>query len=736
MSRLYLILICLIGFNFNGGAQVKLKDLISFAEEQYKKGDYYYACDYYQQALAIDSNSLELRWKYAETLRAYKNYRAAEEEYAKIYAFDEGVAYPNALLYLGLMQKQNGKYKIALASFKLAKTAFEDPTKYEYKKIEREIASCYWAIQQGPDTTSIEHFDERINTYDAEFGHQLKDGKLIFSSLKADTINAEEEVYAKHYTTALYSVSTEADSTGKPKKIQGLSQGKSSVGNASFDEESGYFYFSICNDEAFNYNCKIARLKIIDGKWGKADTLSSIINAPNSNTTHPMVHIDKEGRKLLYFSSNRSGGKGEMDIWCCEIIGDGFGSAFNVNQINSIENEICPWFDQKNQRLYFSSTWHNNFGGYDVNFADINGEKISKPKNAGRPINSPANDLYYFESKDSVFVSSNRLGSFAKKNPTCCSDIYFQIIPKPILPPDTLIVNQIETIFPVKIYFENDHPNPKSWAKTSNLKYSQTLEAYQKMFPTYLAKGDSIIEANSESEKLSVFFNFNVNKGYQDLLKLSDTLILYLSRGERVRVFVSGMASPLHQSQYNVNLSQRRIETLLNEWRKNENPILNAALINKQIEIIEIPFGEYLANQETSDDLNNKAQSVYSYDASIERRVEIVGIDKNKELVNSALKVQPMIVHLKKSELGKRIAEFTIKNNSLEPQTISAITSTSPALIVIGDKLNEIVVAPQSEIMLKVTVDISKLVGLQLHKLQINFTDSSLNTTIYISTEN
>jgi hypothetical protein len=449
-----------------------------------------------------------------------------------------------------------------------------------------------------------------------------------------------------------------------------------------------------------------------------------------------MVYIDDDGRKLLYFSSNRAGGKGEMDIWCSQIIGDGFGSAFNVNQINSIENEICPWFDQKNQKLYFSSTWHNNFGGYDVNFADINGEKISKPKNAGRPINSSANDLYYFESKDSIFVSSNRLGSFAKKNPTCCSDIYFQVIPKPILPPDTLIVNQIETIFPVKIYFENDHPNPKSWAKTSNLKYSQTLEAYQKMFPAYLAKGDSIIESNSESEKLNNFFNLNVNQGYEDLLKLTDTLLLYLSRGERVRVFVSGMASPLHQSQYNVNLSQRRIETLLNEWRKHENPLLQAALTNKNIEIIEIPFGEYMANQETSDDLNNKAQSVYSYDASIERRVEIVGIDKNKEPIHNDLKVQPMIVHLKKLELGKRTADFTIKNNSLEPRTISSITSTSPALIVLGDRLNDIVVAPQSEIMLKVTVDISKLVGLQLHKLQINFTDSSLNTTIYISTEN
>ena len=254
------------------------------------------------------------------------------------------------------------------------------------------------------------------------------------------------------------------------------------------------------------------------------------------------------------------------------------------------------------------------------------------------------------------------------------------------------------------------------------------------MFPAYLAKGDSIIESNSESEKLNNFFNLNVNQGYEDLLKLTDTLLLYLSRGERIRVFVSGMASPLHQSQYNVNLSQRRIETLLNEWRKHENPLLQAALTNKNIEIIEIPFGEYMANQETSDDLNNKAQSVYSYDASIERRVEIVGIDKNKELINNDLKVQPMIVHFKKLELGKRTADFSIKNYGLTPLTISTITSTSSAVLL--NEFNEIVVAPGTEIKLKVSIDITKLVGLQLHKIQINFTDSSLNSTIYISSEN
>jgi hypothetical protein len=64
-------------------SQIKLKDLVSFADEQYKKGDYYYALDFYQKAIAIDSNSLTLKWKYAQTLRAYKDYKAAEKRMGK-----------------------------------------------------------------------------------------------------------------------------------------------------------------------------------------------------------------------------------------------------------------------------------------------------------------------------------------------------------------------------------------------------------------------------------------------------------------------------------------------------------------------------------------------------------------------------------------------------------------------------------------------------------------------------
>ena len=135
MSRLYIALFyTLLALPYSLSGQVKLKDLVNFADEQFKKGDYYYAIDYYEKALAIDSNSLELKWKYAQTLRAYKNYKEAEKAYADIYAREEAEKYPESILYLGLMQKQNGKYQLALETFKLAKSLYDDIDSYNYKK--------------------------------------------------------------------------------------------------------------------------------------------------------------------------------------------------------------------------------------------------------------------------------------------------------------------------------------------------------------------------------------------------------------------------------------------------------------------------------------------------------------------------------------------------------------------------------------------------------------------------
>ena len=258
MSRLYLIIILLISPAIYG--QNNLKKYLDFAKEQFDKGDYYYALEYYEKAMELDSQTIDILWNYAETLRAYKDYRKAEFYYAKVYDREEAKIYPSSLLQLGLMQKQNGKYDEALTTFKKAKKKYyKDKKGYFYQKSKREIQSTLWAKSARIDSldVSVEQLPETVNTKNSEFGHGIVNGELIFSSLRADSISALEEVYSTTYHTHLYSSKVKEGELDfeASEKIKDLFIEAYNAGNGTFSLDGNRFYFSKCSDDGYNYRC-------------------------------------------------------------------------------------------------------------------------------------------------------------------------------------------------------------------------------------------------------------------------------------------------------------------------------------------------------------------------------------------------------------------------------------------------------------------------------------------------
>ena len=635
MSRFYLIGFFLIPL-FSLG-QVKLKDVLAFGDQQFQKGDYYYALDYYQQALSLDPDNIDLVWKIAETNRAYKDYVKAEKFYSIVYAKDEDAEkYPDAILYYSLMQKQNGKYKEALEHFKTAKKIYsEDKASIRYKKAVQEVESTNWAMKQwklGPDLgIQLSPMTENINSNDAEFGHSVQNGLLYFSSLKADSTDEDlQEVYTKSYHTAVYEVSLHnKDSVAK--KLTELIPSGRSIGNGSFSPEQT-FYYSVCTDLDFNYSCAIVfSKKESNGAWAPLDSLNELVNEIGANSTMP--HLSKlDGQDVLFFSSNRIGTKGGMDIWYAILDKEGKPiSVTNVSPINSLENDISPWFDTIEKRLYFSSSWHQGFGGQDVFYSEYRTGKFGPPINVGLPLNSPAADQYYFQYGDSTFVSSNRLGSLYAKNPTCCSDIYVAEIPrrKP-LKSNRDAEKAIEIVkLPIQLYLENDQPDANTTSDFTELSYTDSYLKYQAKFGEYKTKvalqRDSI-QAQKATSDLNTFFNEEVKNGFDDLNRFTEQVWKELQKGNQVQLMVRGFASPLAKTDYNVHLTKRRIYSLKNYFEEIQQGRFGAYMLGEhpRLEFIEVPMGEYQANKETSDDFYDQKNSVYSKAASQERRIEII----------------------------------------------------------------------------------------------------------------
>jgi hypothetical protein len=696
MSRLYLIFFLGL-FSTQGSAQVKLKKLVDFADEQYKNGDYYYALEYYKQALDRDSTSIELMWKYAETQRAYKNYLDAADYYERVYARDEGAVYPESILYLGLMEKQMGAYKNAFSTMKLAKKNYsDDRTTYLYKKATQEVESIAWVLNNLRDSSAIDQaiirLPENINSNNSEFGHTVHGNYFIFSSLRADSINdINEEVYSKTYKTKLYTSEIKNGIFEENKKITSLESKKLNAGNGSFSSDGKRFYFSMCSDIGYSYSCKILVANFENGEWSTIDTLNETINEPGKNTTMPFI-TKISGKEMLFFASDREGTKGGMDIWMSAIKNGDFTKPINCSKINSLDNELSPWFDSITNRLYFSSSWHYGFGGQDIFYSDFN-KDFSAPKNLKMPINSPANDQYFFKHNDTIYFSSNRIGSFYSKNPTCCSDIYASF---PIRKSndnniiDSLKQKEIDENSvlntPIRLYFKNDEPDAKSWAIFTTQNYEETFNLYKKDFSTYLSKvGESLGAASALSKQIELqqFFKDEVEKGFEDLVIFKDVLLKELNDGSKIIIHLKGFASPLAKTNYNVALTKRRVSSLVNYFSEcNEGEfkkyIDGQAINGGKLSFSFASFGEYVANQETSDDILDQENSVFSKEAAIERKIEIEKIEVEKKNITFPLFCQIPLVDF--GEVKKQAlitGSFIVESNSNQDLEIVLINEDS-----------------------------------------------------------
>ena len=182
---------------------------------------------------------------------------------------------------------------------------------------------------------------------------------------------------------------------------------------------------------------------------------------------------------------------------------------------------------------------------------------------------------------------------------------------------------------PIRLYFENDHPNPKSTADYTELSYEETYLNYKGQYPIYRQKvrdGRDSMEAALQSQALLQFFETEVDKGMQDLAVFRAQVWQELQSGKQVSIMVQGFASPLAKSDYNVHLTNRRISAIKNYFEEIDGGKFAPYMLTTplRLQFIEVPMGEYKANKDVSDNYYDQRNSVYSKDASLERRIEII----------------------------------------------------------------------------------------------------------------
>ena len=142
-----------------------------------------------------------------------------------------------------------------------------------------------------------------------------------------------------------------------------------------------------------NYDGNIYSSNFLNGAWTPIKKLNKNINT-KFYESHASISAD--GKKL-YFTSNRDGGQGNLDIYVSEKDASGeWGPAVNMGAaINTPFNEDTPFITQNDSVLYFSSEGHSSMGEYDIFKSQKIGNVWKTPTNVGFPINTTDDDKFF-----------------------------------------------------------------------------------------------------------------------------------------------------------------------------------------------------------------------------------------------------------------------------------------------------------------------------------------------------
>ncbi len=412
MKFIQIILLVFFTIPLFAQRDVSWKQHEKLAEELYMKSLYADAAEHYESAFRKKTKKKYLIAKAAECYYIVRDYKKAASAFEHIK--EDHKKFPLSGLKYARSLKQSGKYDQASREFVYFINKYKGDDKSTLEEIvQNEIAGCEIGIKQKAngvnESVDIKRLSDFINTPETEFAPiPFNEKVLYYSSTMANkariyfTMRDEDGIWRK---------------AEKPKNFPEMPD--LHYCNGSLSPDGQRFYFTICDAKeswgGLTTRCDIHVIKKTGNKWSEPEKLHDYINQPNTTATHPFV-VHEGNKEIIYFSSNRSGGAGGMDLWSVErdLNSPDIDFTFPRNlggTINTLGDEITPFYDLEEGSLYFSSNGQPTVGGQDIFKTTGNGITWETPQNIGAPFNSYSDDYYFVKTpnSNSGYIVSNRV---------------------------------------------------------------------------------------------------------------------------------------------------------------------------------------------------------------------------------------------------------------------------------------------------------------------------------------
>jgi outer membrane protein OmpA-like peptidoglycan-associated protein len=349
----------------------------------------------------------------ADCYRLNHDYANAEIWFKKS-VDNKPVDYPYERFWYGDALMKNQRYPGAAFQFEMVMNDSEKKDSVMFKQAKLKIAGCYLATDTSNIKSGviIKKLDSIFNLGTASFAvNYYGDANTIqFTTARDGNTVLDPKKQDQKYVCDIYTLKKTNSGWNSLSKIEGPANTEMHEGAGFLTLDRSNYFFTRWSTTNKN-ECSIYLSKSMNDKWLGAEKLNDNINLAGYKTMHPSLSPDGS---VLYFSSNRPGGFGKMDLWYVNLDDDSrpTGSPINMGPLfNTPGDEVTPFFHYYTSTLYFSSDGHPGFGGLDIFKSSYNSDSLwSAPKNLGAPFNSSKDDSYFVleRSQRNGFLTSDR----------------------------------------------------------------------------------------------------------------------------------------------------------------------------------------------------------------------------------------------------------------------------------------------------------------------------------------
>ena len=414
---------------------------LKMADQYYASGEYYTAASLYGQFLLAAKQSKNqsdfplnvhrnigrigqyesktaILYKQAESYRLANYWVEAADLYKQCFEKDP-VKYSSAIYWYAVCQRSLSDYDKAIEALNKFLSSITEGNELYADAMKEKATLQFVAMQLKRPDSSMYHV-EKMKT---EFGDagifapvSLNRDQYLFTSTRADHITPGDNPYHNRLFTSTVSNN---DVQSRDAVLFESIDSSLNQGAASISADGNHLYLTQWKKEngqtvsSIYYSTKTAT------GWSQPQLLTSV-NEAGHNSKQPFCSPDGQ---YLYFSSDRSGGKGGFDIWYAPILKDGTtGEAVNASGINSSANEQAPFYHSSTGTLVFASDRMPGMGGYDLYSSKGSGSDWKAAENMGSPVNSSRDDIYFFTNQSGSLLNHAIISS--DRGSECCLALY------------------------------------------------------------------------------------------------------------------------------------------------------------------------------------------------------------------------------------------------------------------------------------------------------------------------